>query len=186
MEAVVVEHGWHAALLTEHSCTWQTDLSSLPITKIKEAAASDESDLRTTQQLVRARWSAAQLLRSSDVSFIFPFVFMQQPPRRCRAAIVWVPLLRRSETRWQTECQTALNSTTQSALNETRLLWKWRFAHAWICNNSVNEALLSIQGRFVAAHCYCSAETNTLWIHHDSCYSSLIEKQKTKSSKWRK
>lgn len=133
--------------------------------------------LRATRQPVRAGWSAAQLLRSSHLGVIFPFVFVQQPPRRCRAAIVWVPLLRRSETRWQTECQTALNSTTQSALNETRLLWKWRFAHAWICNNSVNEALLSIQGRFVAAHCCCSVEANTLWIHHDSCYSFLIKKK---------
>lgn len=137
--------------------------------------------LRATRQLVRARWSAAQLLRSSDLGFIVPFVFMQQPPRRCRVAIVWVPLLRRSETRWQTECQTALNSTTQSAPNETPLLWKWRFAHAWICNNSVNEALLSIQGRFVAAHCCCSEETNTLWIRHNSCYSLLIKKQRVEN-----
>lgn len=112
--------------------------------------------LRATRQVVRARWSAAQLLHSSDLGFIFPFVFMQQPPRRRRAAIAWVPLLRRSETRWQTECQTALNSTTQSALNETSLLWKWRFAQPWICNNSVNEALLSTQGRFVAAQCCCT------------------------------
>lgn len=140
--------------------------------------------LRATRQPVRARWSAAQHLRSSDLGFVFPFVFMQHPPRWCRAAIVWVPLLRRSDTRWQTECQTALNSTTQSALNETCLLWKWLFAHAWICNNSVNEALLSIQGRFVAAHCCCSVETNTLWIDHDSRYSLLLKK--TKSSKWRK
>lgn len=135
--------------------------------------------LRATRRLARARWSAAQLLRSSDLAFIVPFVFMQpqqQPPRRCRAAIVWVPLLRRSETRWQTECQAALNSTTQSALNETRLLWKWCFARAWICNKSVSEASLSKQGRFAVAHCCCSVEAQ-----HDSCYSSLIKKQRVQN-----